>query len=88
MRSLAKLYEIERKLDVNSMEQDYTNYVRIWLRFSVLKVIYPINSARNTIKVTINDINKQNFDESKWTEIPDDNLMGNIQDCEKHWYLL
>ncbi len=84
LRSLAKLYEIESKLDEDNRNHHYANCVRIWLRFGVMKIIYTMNFEQYTMKVTMNDINQQCLDQSKWREIPDDYLMGQTQVFDKN----
>ena len=51
-------------------------YTRLWVRFSVLKCIYPMerNQRKNKPKwkITMEDIDRENPNGQRWVEIPDD----------------
>ena len=85
LRTLTKLLEIEHKdkwktEDVEKVnkryfnaESMYSDYVKLWFKYGMIKCIYPVSSPRGLV-VTEENLNCLNIDSSKWMEIPDDYL--------------
>eukprot|EP01084_Bolivina_argentea_P060614 110727_1 len=69
IRNLAKILEIENDLDPENKQYIYSNYVRIFARFGLIKEIYPIKTAKMEVKW--NSLIMDN-DSERWVEIPDD----------------
>ena len=88
--SIALEIENEEKYEY-SQEEDkpYPRFVRIWLRLSAIKQMYPLTIKRkkNEININIDDINKgikrDNDNDKRWIELPWDWMKLSLNDIDK-----
>ena len=78
LETLAKLYKIHTKLDPDNIDVCYAKYVRIWCRFCQIKVIFPLDSPSNPIKITRHQIDNLNVDPLRWIEVPNDYMKTDL----------
>ena len=78
-RTIAKLIEIERRLN-GSNKSIYSKHVRIWMRYSIYKRIYPISTKNIVVLKWELDANTE---PSKWMEVPDDYTILYLADIDK-----
>ena len=78
---LAKLMEIEHNLNIDRQKYLLPDVVRIWMRFGLIKAIYPITT--DNINVTEEKVNSSDIDSLKWMEIPSDYIYHSLYQVDE-----